>query len=152
MRINWLVFSEEENLFANIICKKYETWNDYQHLTHWGPDEDCHFPGNIFKCIFLKEYKFRLRFHWSLFPMFQLTISQHWYKLLLDTVHATNHHLNQWLLVLGRIYASLGLNESKSTESVPVLLMLRQHWIKQWLVAAKPLSRPVLIKILDAVC
>ena len=40
-----------------------------------------HFPDDIFQCIFLmKMIKFRLRFHWSLFPRVQLTIFQHWFR------------------------------------------------------------------------
>ena len=30
----------------------------------------------------MKMYKLRLRFHWSLFPMFQLTVFQHWFRLM----------------------------------------------------------------------
>ena len=36
------------------------------------------FPDN-FKCIFLIENEFRLRFHRSLFPRVKLTIFQHWF-------------------------------------------------------------------------
>ena len=46
-----------------------------------------HFPEGIFKCIFLNENKyeyeindkFRLRFHWRLFPRVPLTIFQPWF-------------------------------------------------------------------------
>ena len=56
-------------------------------------------------------FEFRLQFHWSLFPMVQLTIFQHWFRWWLGAVQATSHYLNQWWLVYRRIYASLGLNE-----------------------------------------
>ena len=36
------------------------------------------FAGDIFKCIFLNE--FRLCFHWSLLMRFQLAIVRHWYR------------------------------------------------------------------------
>ena len=43
-----------------------------------------HFADDPFKRIFLNEnvyiYKFRLRFHWSLFPRVQSTIFQHWFR------------------------------------------------------------------------
>ena len=44
----------------------------------------------------MKMYEFRLRFHWSLFLSFKLTISQHWFRLWLGAVQATSHYLNQW--------------------------------------------------------
>ena len=37
-----------------------------------------HFPDDIFKCIFVN--KFRVRFHWNLFPMVQLTIFQYCFR------------------------------------------------------------------------
>ena len=51
-------------------------------LTHWDQDKmaaiyQTHF-SNAFSGI--KMYTFRLRFHWSLFPMIQLTIFQHWFR------------------------------------------------------------------------
>ena len=51
-------------------------------LTHWGRDK----MAAIFQTTLLNEfswmkmYKFWLRFHWSLFPMAQLTIFQHWFR------------------------------------------------------------------------
>ena len=59
----------------------------------------------------MKMYKFRSRFHWSLFRRIQLTLFQHWFRQWLGAVQATSHHLNQWWLAYRRIYASLGLNE-----------------------------------------
>ena len=50
--------------------------------------------SNAFSSI--KMYEFRLRFHWSLFPNVQLTIFQHWFRLWLGTVQATDHFLHQW--------------------------------------------------------
>ena len=66
-----------------------------------------HFPVHFL----MKMYEFRLKFHWSLFLIVQLTISQHWLRWLLGADQATSHYLNQWWLVYWRIYASLGLNE-----------------------------------------
>ena len=56
-------------------------------------------------------FKFRLKFHWSLFPRVQLTIFQQWFRWWLGAVKATSHYLNQWWLVYQSIYASLHLNE-----------------------------------------
>ena len=54
------------------------------------------FPEDILSaCSWMKVYKFRLKFHWNLFPSAQ----------------ATNHYLNQRWLVCWRIYVSLGLNK-----------------------------------------
>ena len=38
------------------------------------------FADDTFKCIFLNENEFRLRFHWTLFLRVQLTIIQHWFR------------------------------------------------------------------------
>ena len=59
----------------------------------------------------MKMFEFRLKFHWSLFLRFQLTIFQHWFRYWLGAVQATSHYLNKWCLVYWRVYASLGLNE-----------------------------------------
>ena len=59
----------------------------------------------------MKKYKFRLRFHWTLFPRVQLTMLQHWFIWWLSAVQATSYYLNQSWLFYWRIYASLGLNE-----------------------------------------
>ena len=58
----------------------------------------------------MKIFKFRLRFHISLFPRAQLTL-EHWFRKWLGADQATSHYLNQWWLVYWRIFASLGLIE-----------------------------------------
>ena len=74
---------------------------------------DRHFAQTMFSNTFswMKMYEFRLKFHWSLFLRFQLTICQHWFRYWLGAVQATSHYLDQWWLVYWRIYASLGLSE-----------------------------------------
>ena len=81
-------------------------------INTWRPRRnEQHFADDIFKRISsMKMFEFLIKFPWSLFPMVQLTIFQHWFRLWLGAVQATSHYLNQWLLIL-RIYASLGLNE-----------------------------------------
>ena len=59
----------------------------------------------------MKIFEFRLKFHWSLFLMVQLTIFQHWFRYWLGAAQSTSYCLNQWCLVCRRVYASLGLNE-----------------------------------------
>ena len=51
-------------------------------FTYWGRDKVAvFFPDDIFKCIlFIKIYKYRLRFHWILFPSVQSRTSQPWFK------------------------------------------------------------------------
>ena len=40
-----------------------------------------HFTNVFIRCIFVNEnLVFWLKFHWSLFVMFQLTITQHWFR------------------------------------------------------------------------
>ena len=67
--------------------------------------------SNAFSWV--KMYEFRLGFHWSVFLRLELTIFQHWFRQWLGADKATSHYLNLWWLVYWRIYASLGLNESK---------------------------------------
>ena len=86
----------------------------YKHLlTHWDRDKMAVVSQTIFSNAFpwMKMYGFRLKFHWSLFLRFQLTIFQHWFRYWLGAVQATSHYLNQCWLDHWRIYASLGLNE-----------------------------------------
>ena len=85
----------------------------HTHLTHWGRDKMAAIFQMTFSNAFswMKMFKFRLRFHWSLFPRVQLTIFQHWFRKWLGTDQATSHYLNQCWLVYWCIYASLGLNE-----------------------------------------
>ena len=51
-------------------------------LTHWGWNKMADIFQTIFSIAFssMKMYKFWLRFHWILFPRFQLTIFQHWFR------------------------------------------------------------------------
>ena len=84
-------------------------------LTHWGRDKMAAVSQTMFSNAFswMKIYEFCLKFHWSLFRRFQLTIFQHWFRYWLGAVQATSHYLNQWWLIYWRIYASLGFNELK---------------------------------------
>ena len=70
-------------------------------LPHWSRDKMAAIFQTTFSNAFswMKMFKFRLRFHGSLFPRVQLMIFQHWFG-----------YLNHWWLVYWRIYASLGLN------------------------------------------
>ena len=51
-------------------------------LTDWGRDKMVAIFQTTFSnaSYWMKLYKFRLRFHWSLFPRVQLTIFQHWFR------------------------------------------------------------------------
>ena len=82
-------------------------------LTHWGRDKMAAISQMAFSNAFSwkKKYKFRLRFHWSLFLRVQLTIFQHWFRLWLGAYQATSFYLSQWWLDYQRIYASPGLND-----------------------------------------
>ena len=89
-------------------------------LTHWGRDKMDAISQTTFSSAFLwmKLLEFLLRFLWNLFLRVQLTIFQHWFRLWLGAVQATNHYLNQWWLVYWRIYASLGLFGTSIQECV----------------------------------
>ena len=89
-------------------------------LTHWGRNKMDSISQTTFWSAFswMKMFKFRITFHWSLFLRVQLTIIQHWFRQWLGAVQATGHYLNQWCLDYRRIYASLGLNELNRVYSV----------------------------------
>ena len=87
-------------------------------LTHWGRDKMDAILQTTFSNAFywMRMFKYRLKFHWSLFLRVQLTISQHWFRWL-GADQATSHYLDQWWLDYRRIYASLGLNELRCLKS-----------------------------------
>ena len=97
-------------------------------LKHWGQNKMVSIWqttfSNAFSCM--KMYEFHLRFHWTLFLRFQLTIFQHWFRLWFGADQVTSHNLNQWWLIQWRMYGSLGLNELKET---PVLLEVTWHFV-----------------------
>ena len=76
------------------------------YLTNWGRDEIDAILQTTFWSAFswLKMFEFRLKFHWSLFPINNIT------ALVQIMVQATSHHLNWSWLVYRHIYAPLGLN------------------------------------------
>ena len=53
-----------------------------QWLTHWGRDKMAAIFQTTFSNAFswMKMFKFRLRFHWILFPRVQLTVFLHWFR------------------------------------------------------------------------
>ena len=99
-------------------------------LTHWGRDKMV----VLFQTTFLngfssmKMYRFRLRFHWSLFPRAQITIFQHWLRYWLGAGQATSHYMNHWWLVYWRIYVSLGFNEFSEYVAQNVFIESSGHW------------------------
>ena len=75
-------------LLTTLISSKYVLiLNNYKMIfiliTHRGATQagqnGRHFVDGIFRCIFVNE-EFWLKFHWSLFPMVQLIIKQHWLR------------------------------------------------------------------------
>ena len=49
-------------------------------------------------CSWMKMFQFIIKYHWSLFPMVQLTNipAFHWFRSWLGAEQATSHYLNQW--------------------------------------------------------
>ena len=108
--------ANHHNMFMVVMISVYKEIKitGFQNpLTHWGRDKMAIIFQTTFSNAFslMKMDEFRLRFHQSLFPRFQLTIFQHWFRQWLGAVQATSHYLNQWRLVYWHIYASLGLSE-----------------------------------------
>ena len=114
----WLTTETLKTSYACFCLALYQMapqWTYGISLTHWGRDKMAAIFQTTFSNAFswVKMFKFRLRFHLSLFPRVQLTIFQHWFRWWLGTGQATSHYLKQWWLVFWRIYASPGLNELK---------------------------------------
>ena len=65
--------------------------------THWGWDKMATISQTTFSNTFswMKIYKFRFEFHWHLFLIIQLTISQLWFRSWFGAEQATSHYLNQ---------------------------------------------------------
>ena len=65
-------------------------------FTHWGWEKMDAILQTTFSNTFssIKMFEFLLNFHWSLFLMVQLTISQYWFQRL-GAEQATSHYLNQ---------------------------------------------------------
>ena len=103
----WFLFHTQSNIIHAVLSL------DLYELTHWGRDKMAAIFQTTFSNAFswMKMFKFRLRFHWSLFPRVQLIILQHWFRWWLGAGQVTSHYLNQWWLIHWRIYASRGLNE-----------------------------------------
>ena len=103
-------------------------WPSSDHLTHLPLDKMAAVSQTTFSSAFswMKNLLFWFKFHWILFLMVQLTITQHWFRKWLGTGQATNHYLNHWWLDYRRIYASLGLNELMQyfTAQCPVIILL----------------------------
>ena len=55
---------------------------EFTYLTHWSRDKVAASFLRTFSNAFswMKISKFQLRFHWNLFPIVQLTTSQHWFR------------------------------------------------------------------------
>ena len=95
------------------IALEHRTHQSFKTLTHRGRDKMAVIFQTTFSNAFswMKVYKFRLRFHWCLFPRAQLKIFKHWFIYWLGAGQVTSHYLKQWWLVYWHVYASLGLNE-----------------------------------------
>ena len=78
-------------------------------LIHRGQDKTtADFLTTISSAVsWMKMYTFRLRCHWSLLPMVQLTIFRHWLGWWLGAGQATSSYLNWWWLVYTHQLASM---------------------------------------------
>ena len=118
--ITILKYAWQRLIIPQVLVQLWSVWivADTTHI--WGRDKMAAVSQTIFSNAFswMKMYEFRLKFHWSSFLRFQLTIFQHWFRYWLGAVQATSHYLNQWWLVYWRIYASLGLNELNQNQNL----------------------------------
>ena len=104
----------EKKMSTKLSCNPQYLFEENKHIeaeTRWPPFSRRHFQMHFL------EWKFQ----WSLFPMVQLTIFQHWFRLWVGAGQATSHYLKQWWLVYWRMYASLGFNELIHSEFLSFL-------------------------------
>ena len=74
-----------KNILHHIFGRCYHAiWNTwfYKRLTHWGRDRIYTISQTTFSNAFsrTKMNEFLLGFHWSLFPRFESTIFQQWFR------------------------------------------------------------------------
>ena len=79
---NWLVSSGNKPSPGTKVTQSYTAIWSHNELTHWGRDKTAANFLTTFSNAFswMKIYKFRFRFYWSLFPSVQLTIFHHWFR------------------------------------------------------------------------
>ena len=67
------------SIIATAMCS---TIFSIHYLTHWGRDKMHAITQATFSDAFswIQIHEFRLRYHWSLFLRFELTIFQHWFR------------------------------------------------------------------------
>ena len=88
-------------------------------MADWGWDKIDAISQTTFSNGFswIKMHEFPIKFHWNLFLRFKLTTFQHWFRWWLGADQMTSHYLDQWWLVYGCIYVSLGINELTKLQS-----------------------------------
>ena len=95
----WSPFLTSNSLGAWFECPRCSLpWVPGHHfcVNRLRPRQDgCHFPDDNIEMHFLEFYKFRLRFHWSLFPIVQITIFHHRFRWWVGADQVTSHCLNQ---------------------------------------------------------
>ena len=77
-------------------------------FTHWGQTQITDIQTFSTSFSYIKFVVFWFKFHWNLFPMDQLTISQHWCSGCHVPAQTTNRYLNpRWPRLLSYMDASL---------------------------------------------
>ena len=99
--------------------------------------------SNAFSWMEMND-EFWLRFRWSLFISFQLTIFQHWFRWWLGAGQATSHCLKQWWLIHWCIYVSLPQWVDNISALVEIMAWRRP--------GTKPLSKPMMVSLLMHIC
>ena len=95
----WPTYHHNGNLYADklhiyILVRALDNLD----LMHWGQDKMVSILQTTFSNAFswMKMLELRLKFHWSLFSMVQLIISQHWFRWWPGAEQASSNYLNQW--------------------------------------------------------
>ena len=92
-----LDWNQSQNHMSSCSCYTRLLCFIYSCLTCWAWDKMATILWMSFQNVFswMKTVLFLSKFNWNLLPMFQLTISQHWFREWLSAEDVTSHCLNQ---------------------------------------------------------
>ena len=89
-------YISEVTVYDTLIQHLLECVDKSNHLAHWSPDKVAAIfqmiSSNVFyvwSCCILIQLS-------TVFPMLQLTICHHWFRLWFGAKEPTSHYLNQW--------------------------------------------------------
>ena len=112
----------------HLMLEHHKNWQSFR-LTNWDRDKTAIFLPTFWNAFsWIKMFEFRLTFHWILFLMVHLTISQYWFRYgsalgRRQVIIATNDGLVYWL-----IYAFLYFNDLNTWIVTIMIQQMEKLW------------------------